>query len=175
MNAKTKSVAGLAACVALGAAVFAGTPTGCPDFDVELPRATGGAVIRAVDFGFSETNEHNAVALNAALAEARRVRASRLELAPGTYRCFEDICGGGGRGATALPSGIVIDGFEDFTFDGKGAILVFRRDHAPLVARGSSTSKSGQPVGVPANTAAHTATQAARPAADLLFAFMAEF
>ena len=29
--------------------------------------------------------------------------AGRVELAPGTYRCFEDGCGGGGRGATALP------------------------------------------------------------------------
>jgi len=72
MKSSIKSVAGLAACVALCAAAHAGTPTGCPDFDVELPRATGGAVIRAADFGFSETNDHNAAAINAALAEARR-------------------------------------------------------------------------------------------------------
>ena len=130
MQVRNKSIAGLAACVALGAAVFAGTPTGCPDFDVELPRATGGAVIRAVDFGFSETNEHNAVALNAALAEARRVRASRLELAPGTYRCFDG-------------PGVQIEDLEDFTFDGKGATLVFRRDHAPLATQAELLENEG--------------------------------
>ena len=139
MKASIKSVAGLAACVALCAAAHAGTPTGCPDFDVELPRATGGAVIRAADFGFSETNDHNAAAINAALAEARRVRASRLELAPGTYRCFED----GALGERALPSGVVIDGFEDFTFDGKGATLVFRRDHAPLATQAELLENEG--------------------------------
>ena len=130
MKSSIKSVAGLAACVALGAAVHAGTPTGCPDFDVELPRATGGAVIRAADFGFSEKNEHNAVAINAALAEARRVRASRLELAPGTYRCFDG-------------PGVQIDGMEDFTFDGKGATLVFRRDHAPLATQAELLENEG--------------------------------
>ena len=93
-------------------------PTGCPAFEVELPRATGAAIIRARDFGFSETNDRNQDAINAALAEAKRVGAGRLELAPGTYRCFDG-------------TGIAIEGFEDFVFDGCGATLVFRRDHAP--------------------------------------------
>lgn len=98
-------------------------PVGCPDFEVEMPHPGGSIVVRAVDFGFSESNDFNTAAINAALAEAKRVGAARVELAPGTYRCFE---------RTAGESGIVIDGFEDFTFDGKGATLVFRRDHAPL-------------------------------------------
>ena len=98
-------------------------PTGCPGFEVELPRASSGAVVHAADFGFSETNDNNIIAVNAALAEAKRIGASRVELAPGTYRCFERVMG---------ERGIVIEGFEDFVFDGKGATLVFRRDHAPL-------------------------------------------
>ena len=102
------------------AAIFGGgEPTGCPDFEVELPRATGEAVVRAVDFGLSEKSEQNHIAINAALAEAKRIGAAKVELAPGTYRCFDG-------------SGIVMDGFSDFTFDGMGATLVFRRDHAPL-------------------------------------------
>lgn len=100
-------------------------PTGCPDFKVELPGTRGGATIRAVDFGLSEASERNQDAIHAALAEAKRIGAARLELAPGTYRCFAD---GGGSGAQS-PSfgGIVIDGFSDFIFDGCGAVLVFRR------------------------------------------------
>lgn len=94
-------------------------PTGCPDFEVALPAAREGAVVKAADFGFSETNLHNDVAVNAALAEAKRVGAVRVELAPGEYRCFDG-------------PGIAIADFRDFTFDGKGATLVFRRDHEPL-------------------------------------------
>lgn len=87
--------------------------TGCPEFSVELPR-TGVDAVRASDFGFSVTNDRNASAINRALAEAKRMRGARVELAPGTYRCFDE-------------PGIVLDGFEDFTFDGKDAVLVFRR------------------------------------------------
>lgn len=106
-------------------------PTGCPPFEIAPPAArqegsphlggTAGrgsgaqppSVVHAVDFGLSEASERNQDAINAALAEARRVGAARVELAPGTYRCFD----GGG---------IVIEGFRDFTFDGCGATLVFR-------------------------------------------------
>ena len=100
-------------------AAISGLPTGCLEFAVEPPRRTSGATVRAVDFGLNEASDHNQDAINAALAEARRVGAARVELAPGTYRCFDG-------------DGILIEGFTDFTFDGKGATLVFRRDHAPL-------------------------------------------
>ena len=115
---KRSSIAGvlIAALVSAGY----GEPTGCPDFDVELPRAGSvAATVKAVDFGLSEKSERNHIAINAALEEAKRTGAKRLELAPGTYCCFDG-------------SGIDIDGFSDFTFDGKGATLVFRRDHPPL-------------------------------------------
>ena len=94
-------------------------PMGCPAFEVEQPRGNGGAVVRAVDFGLSESNDRNQDAINAAIAEARRIGAARVELAPGTYRCFDG-------------AGIFIEGFEDFTFDGCGATLVLRRDHEPF-------------------------------------------
>ena len=88
--------------------------TGCPKIVVEPPCATGGPVLKAVDFGLSADSPTNAAAIARALAACRRVKASRLELAPGTYRFFDE-------------PGIAIRDFTDFTFDGKGAVLVFRR------------------------------------------------
>lgn len=102
----------LAALSVVGVAVS--EPTGCPEFDVELPRPTDGAIVLASDYGFSMTNSDNAAALNRALEACRARKASRLVLAPGTYRCFG-------------PKGVVVDGLTDFTLDGKGAVLVFWR------------------------------------------------
>ena len=89
-------------------------PTGCPDFEVEAPRVTDGPVVRAADFGVSEANEHNAEAANRAFAEARRVKASKVVFAPGTYRCFDG-------------PGLKIEGLADCVVDGGGATFVFRR------------------------------------------------
>ena len=96
--------------------------TGCGTFDVELPHTAQGLVVYARDFGFSVTNTHNGAAIGRALAEAKRLRASRVELAGGDYRCFDE-------------AGIAVRGFTDFTLDGKGARLVFRR---PVRALGGS-------------------------------------
>ena len=126
-------------------------PTGCPDFEVELPR-TGSAgcqpgsagcqpaVVKAADFGLSEASTNNAAAINAALAEARRIGAARVELAPGTYRCFDPVVSDGAQdqGGVQRPgacAGVVIEGFTDFTFDGCGATLVFRRERPPLLSQ----------------------------------------
>ena len=65
-------------------------PVGAGAFEIERPRAHGGPALNAADFGFSVTNDDNAAALARALAEAKRVGASRLDLPPGTYRCFGD-------------------------------------------------------------------------------------
>ena len=117
-------------------------PTGCPPFEI-APSRTGGAVVRAADFGLSESSADNAAAINAALAEAKRIGASRVELAPGTYRCFDDGAGSAGFKPAVNPAqsepfnfstfqlfnaprGVMIEGFADFTFDGRGATLVFR-------------------------------------------------
>lgn len=90
-------------------------PQGAGDFHVERPRPHAGPVVRAADFGFSETNDQNVTALGRALAHCRSTGASRLELAPGTYRCFEP------------DRGLVLADLTDFTLDGKDALLVFRR------------------------------------------------
>ena len=111
-----------------GSLVFEMTrlPTGCPNFVVERPRAAATPrVVRAADFGLDAKGEKNAAAISRALAEAKRLGASHVELAPGTYRCFDE-------------PGIVIEGFRDFTFDGKGAVLVFRR---PAEYRGQPQSE----------------------------------
>ncbi len=89
-------------------------PTGAGTFAVELPRETGGPVVRAADFGFSPTNAACQLAINRAIEHARAVGASRLELAPGVYRCYGN-------------PGVVMTGLKDFTLDGKGARLVFLR------------------------------------------------
>ena len=109
-------------------------PVGAGVIEIAAPRhRTGGrastrdAVVRAADFGFSATNDNNVVAINAALAEAMRIGASRVELAPGTYRCFYDKDCKVGQTCFSKNSNITIEGFTDFTFDGKGAELVFRR------------------------------------------------
>ena len=101
------------AALAIAGNVVAG-PSGAGEFTIDAPRATGGPVVRAADFGFSPTSDKNAAAIARALDECRRVKASRLELAPGTYRCLDE-------------PGVVVRDFTDFTFDGKGAVLVFRR------------------------------------------------
>lgn len=90
-------------------------PTGSPEFYVQLPRGNGTPVVRAADYGFSVTNDFNAAAINRALEACRRNGARTLELDPGTYKCFD------------APCGIAITNLTDFTFDGRGALLVFRR------------------------------------------------
>lgn len=104
-------------------------PTGCGDFKVLQPQKHGDVVVKAADFGLSTANPDNAPAINRALEECRRVKADRLELAPGTYRCHG-------------PAGIVMEGLEDLVFDGKGALLVFWRK-----AAGDWDSGAGGPVG----------------------------
>ena len=88
--------------------------TGCPDFTVEAPQPKNGQVVQAVDFGLSVGSERNATAINRALAAAKSSGATAVELAPGTYRCYDE-------------PGVLIEGFSDFVLDGKGAVLVFRR------------------------------------------------
>ena len=126
-------------------------PTGCPPFEIappaegrRSPDRRSAITVRAADFGLSESSTDNAAAINAALAEAKRIGAARVELAPGTYRCFDDGAGSAGFQPAVNPAqsepfnfstfqpfnahrGIVIEDFTDFTFDGCGATLVFRR------------------------------------------------
>ena len=93
----------------------AAAATGCADFWVQKPRGDASPIVRAADFGFSPTNDFNAAAINRALAHCRQIGAHTLELDEGTYNCFD------------TSHGIVLTNMTDFTFDGRGAILVFRR------------------------------------------------
>ena len=92
-----------------------GAATGCAEFSVQRPRGDGTPIVRAADFGFSATNDFNAAAINRAIEHCRRIGAHTLELDEGTYNCFD------------APRGIALTNMTDFTFDGRGAILVFRR------------------------------------------------
>lgn len=97
-------------------------PQGAGEFEVERPRTHGGAVVNAADFGFSTTNDLNASAVMRALDFCRAAGASRLVLTPGTYNCFDP------------DHGLVVADMEDFTLDGAGATLVFRRPARRLAA-----------------------------------------
>ena len=89
--------------------------TGCPEFSVQKPRGGKAPVVKAADYGFSVTNRFNASAINRAIEACRRLGARTLELAPGTYKCYD------------APAGVVVTNMTDFTFDGCGAILEFQR------------------------------------------------
>ncbi|MBQ6136971.1 MAG: hypothetical protein IJI73_06345 [Kiritimatiellae bacterium] len=122
-----------AACAAIAFCAMSATagfePTGCAEFMVEQPQKHGGVVVKATDFGMSTANVDNAPAINRALEECRRVKADRLELAPGTYRCHG-------------PVGVVMEGIEDLVVDGKDALLVFWRKD-----KGDWDADTGGPVG----------------------------
>ena len=91
-----------------------GLPEGAEEFDVDLPRTSGGPVLNAADYGVSPASADNTAALRKAFAEARKCGASKLVLAPGRYKVPGD-------------SPLVLEGFKDFTFDGKGAVFICRR------------------------------------------------
>ena len=89
--------------------------TGSPEFWVQKPRGGVRPVVRAADFGFSVTNDFNGEAINRAVEHCRRIKARTLELGPGSYNCF------------GTSGGVVVSNLTDFTLDGRGALLVFRR------------------------------------------------
>lgn len=97
---------------------FTGTienlPTGSPEFEIQRPQPKNNIVVKATDFGFSPDNKNNALAINKALAECKKLNASVLELAPGSYPCEANAY-------------IDLRDFTDFTLDGKGAKLVGHR------------------------------------------------
>lgn len=103
----------LSAVASSACAMFAAT--GCPEFSVQKPRGGMRPIVRAADFGFSVTNDFNGAAINRAIEHCRRIKARTLELDPGSYNCFDAV------------HGVVVSNLTDFTFDGRGAVLVFHR------------------------------------------------
>lgn len=95
-------------------------PTGAKEFDVDLPRKGTGLVLSATDFGVSETNDDNTVALRAAFAAAKERNAERLDLAKGVYRLNAD-------------APLALDDYRDFTFDGHGSTLVSHRNQGAFL------------------------------------------
>ena len=97
-------------------------PQGADEFEIERPRDHGAAVVNAEDFGFSATNCLNAAAIMRALDFCRKTNAAKLVLAPGAYNCFD------------REHGLVVADMNDFTLDGAGARLVFRRPTRRLLS-----------------------------------------
>ena len=97
-----------------------GLPAGAREFDVELPRPKSDLVLDAADFGVSADNPDNTGAFRKVFAAAKDRGAAKVILAPGDYRLAD---------ATSL----VLEGFEDFTFDGQGARLISGRRQGPFL------------------------------------------
>lgn len=93
---------------------FGKLPAGAEEFEVQLPRGSG-ATVNAADFGLNESVENAATIINAALAHCKKIGASKLVLPKGKYKCFD---------ATSIR----LEGFEDFTLDGNGSLLVYQSD-----------------------------------------------
>lgn len=108
---------------------FGKLPTGAREFEVELPRGKG-AVVNAADFGLNERVENAATIINSALAHCKKIGASKLVLPKGRYKCFD---------ATS----IMLEGFEDFTLDGNGSLLVYQSDSVKQM-RPSGTKPSNR-------------------------------
>ena len=105
--------------------------TGCAEFSLTPPRSDG-PVALAADFGLREDAEPeaNVLALQKALAWCKTHRASRLTLAPGTYRLRwfnpkpvdEPLAYVSALSATpAVTRLIALEGLQDFVLDGQGA------------------------------------------------------
>lgn len=88
-------------------------PTGAEEFDADPPRPVRELEVDAADFGAGSGSDC-AGALNRAIAECKRLGASRLVLPRGRYFAFGD-------------APIVLDGMKDFTLDGRGSTIVFRK------------------------------------------------
>ena len=110
-------------------------PTGCPDFEVEAPRASGGPVLNAADFGVSEAFTRNAEAANRLFAEARRVQASRVVFPRGVYRCFD----GAGLLIAGLTNCVVDCGGSTFVCAQSPRQIAFAASDFPSRARTSAS------------------------------------
>ena len=92
-------------------------PTGAKEFDVDLPKPEKEIVVNAEDFGVNPDAEDCATKLNAALEHCKKIGASKLVLKKGRYKIFEEKT-------------VLMEGFADFTIEGGGATLVYRKRKA---------------------------------------------
>ena len=93
-------------------------PKGAKEFRVELPLKKSGKSVNAADFGLTENIENAATVINNAVAYAKKIGADKVVLPKGVYKCFDSAT-------------IKIDGMENFTLDGNGSTLIYRRRSVP--------------------------------------------
>jgi len=96
-------------------AVLPPLPRGATEFHIDPPRATSGKILNAADYGVHPETPDNIPALNAALADCRKLNAAKLILPHGVYRFNSE------------PS-VVFQDLSDFEFDGNGSTLVFLKN-----------------------------------------------
>lgn len=89
-------------------------PTGSEEFEVELPRPTGGAVVHARDFGITPSCKDFITKLNAAIDHCRKIGAAKLVLEKGDYYITEQ-------------KPMLFTKLKDFEFDGSDSTLTFFR------------------------------------------------
>ena len=89
-----------------------GLPTGSKEFDVLLPNNTGGAVVKASDFGVKVGEKDIITKLNLAIEHCRKIKAAKLVVDKGQYYLNEE-------------KSIEIKDMQDFEFDGGGSTFVF--------------------------------------------------
>jgi len=89
-------------------------PTGATEFEVQFPKIAKKIVVNGADFGVVDSNENCAIALNKAIAHARKIKATHLVIPHGTYKFFSD-------------TPVMFENLTDFTFDANGSTFVFCR------------------------------------------------
>ncbi len=90
-------------------------PTGCPNFEIEQPKPTKEIIVNATDFGLNESVENCADIINKAIEHCKKIGASKLVLPKGNYKIYQS-------------KGINFVDMTDFTFDGNGSTLIYRKD-----------------------------------------------
>lgn len=91
------------------------TPTGCKEFNVELPRPKTKLSVSVAEFGASQELKDNTEAFNAAIRHCASKNASRLTVPKGIYRFHSQ-------------DSVRFNKLTDFEFDGGGSTFLFKRD-----------------------------------------------
>jgi len=87
-------------------------PTGCKEFQIDLPKPANALCVSAADFGASPESPDNSKAFNDAIARCKELGAAKMTVPKGVYR-FTDA------------KGPRFEGLSDFEFDGQGSTFVF--------------------------------------------------
>lgn len=98
-------------------------PSGCAEFQIDLPAPQTTLELSVADFGASPDNPDNAKALNDAIASCKERKASKLVVPTGIYRL------------TGTPAqSLAFKELSDFEFDGRGSTFVFSKDSSLMMS-----------------------------------------